>query len=71
MNKKYLFITVVLTVIILQSVVFSSDVYFKHQEIKSQIVKAIEDSKESIDIAVSHIDSSDILGSLVKQRNEA
>ena len=68
MNKKYLFTAVALTVIILQGVVFSSDVYFKHQEIKSQIVKAIGDSKESIDIAVSHIDSSDILGSLVKAK---
>ncbi|MFN3533099.1 MAG: phospholipase D-like domain-containing protein [Candidatus Brocadia sp.] len=45
---------------------FSSDVYFTSQEIKGQILHAIEGCRESIDIAVLDITSKDILNALVQ-----
>lgn len=44
----------------------SSDAYFSPQDIKRQISRAIDESQESIDIAVSDITSNDILNALVK-----
>src|SRR3990170_22192 len=49
-----------------QGRVFSSEVYFTHAEIKGQILRAIEECKESIDIAVLDITSKDILNALIK-----
>lgn len=45
---------------------FSSDVYFTSQEIKGQILHAIEGCRESVDIAVLDITSKDILNALVQ-----
>ncbi|TVM04357.1 MAG: hypothetical protein CV087_00225 [Candidatus Brocadia sp. WS118] len=45
---------------------FSSDVYFASQEIKGQILSAIEGCRDSIDIAVSDITAHDFLNALVK-----
>lgn len=50
----------------MQDKVFSSDVYFASQEIKGQIIQAIEGCRESIDIAVLDITSHDILSALGK-----
>ncbi len=44
----------------------SSDAYFTPEDIKRQILHAIERSQESIDIAVFEITSNDILNALVK-----
>jgi len=49
-----------------QGRVFSSEVYFTHAEIKGQILRAIEECKESVDIAVLDITSKDILNALIK-----
>ncbi len=45
---------------------YSSDAYFTSQEIKEQILHAIEGCTESVDIAVLDITSKDILNALVK-----
>ena len=45
---------------------FSSEAYFTHMEIKGQILRAIEECKESIDIAVLDITSKDIVNALMK-----
>ncbi|GAN32708.1 MAG: hypothetical protein DYG83_01620 [Candidatus Brocadia sp. AMX2] len=45
---------------------FSSDAYFTSQEIKGQILHAIEGCEESIDIAVLDITSNDIVSALIK-----
>lgn len=44
----------------------SSDAYFTPEDIKRQILRAIEGSQESIDIAVFEITSNDILNALIK-----
>src|SRR3989338_7885023 len=49
-----------------QGRVFSSEVYFTHAEIKGQILRAIEECKESVDVAVLDITSKDILNALMK-----
>ncbi len=50
----------------LQNRAFSADAYFTPHDIKRQILHSIEESKETIDIAVSDITSNDILNALVK-----
>src|SRR3990167_6673992 len=52
-----------------QGRVFSSEVYFTHAEIKGQILRAMEECKESIDIAVLDITSKDILNALMKAQD--
>ncbi len=52
--------------IYLQESAFSSDVYFANREIKNQILSAIEECRDSIDIAVSDIASHDFLNALIK-----
>jgi len=45
---------------------FSSEAYFTPMEIKGQILRAIEECKESIDIAVLDITSKDMVNALMK-----
>ena len=52
----------------IQDKAFSSDAYFSPQDIKGRILRAIEESKESIDIAVLDITSNDILVALAKAK---
>lgn len=47
---------------------YSSEVYFTPYDIKEQILRAIQESKETIDIAVLNITSGDILKSLFQAR---
>ena len=49
-----------------QGRVFSSEVYFTPPEIKGQILRAIEECKESVDVAVLDITSKDILNAIMK-----
>ena len=43
-----------------------SEVYFDPAEIKGQILRAIEECKESVDVAVLDITSKDILNAIMK-----
>ncbi len=52
----------------LQQGAFASDAFFTTQEIQEQILRAIEDSAESIDVAVPEITSKEILHALAKAR---
>ncbi len=52
----------------LQQGAFASDAFFTTQEIQAQILRAIEDSAESIDVASPEITSKEILQSLAKAR---
>lgn len=71
MNWKKISILLVFVAVILsvRHNVFSSDAYFTQRDIKGEILRAIEESKESIDIAVSDITSKDILNTLVKAQH--
>ncbi len=70
MNWKKIYISVIAgiigTLFCVHGKTFSSDVYFVPQEIKTQIIRAIEGSKESIDIAVTDINSNNILNALTE-----
>lgn len=61
-----LIIGIVVSLFFMQNGAFSSDVYFTSQEIKRQILHAIEGCRETIDIAVLDITSNDILNALIK-----
>jgi len=50
----------------IQETAFSSEVYFTPTEIKGQILRSIDECKESIDIATSDITSRDILSALAR-----
>jgi hypothetical protein len=50
----------------LQDRAFPADAYFTPQDIKKQILRSIEESKETVDIAVLDITSNDLLNALVK-----
>lgn len=63
-----LIVAIVASFFSLQDEAFSSDVYFTPQEIKGQILHAIEGCRESIDMAVPGITSRDIVNALVKAR---
>ena len=49
-----------------QARAFSSEVYFTPAEIKGQILRAIEECRESVDVAVLDVTSKDILNALIK-----
>ncbi|MEP9410534.1 MAG: hypothetical protein HRF42_03895 [Candidatus Brocadia sp.] len=61
-----LIVAIVTSFFSMQNEAFSSDVYFTPQEIKGQILHAIEGCRESLDIAVRDITSRDIINALVK-----
>ncbi|GAB61489.1 MAG: hypothetical protein DWB56_04800 [Candidatus Jettenia sp.] len=65
-KKASILFVVVSVVLYAQHNAFSSDAYFTHQDIKKRMLRAVEESKESIDIAVSDITSKDILNTLRK-----
>jgi hypothetical protein len=73
MNWKKVHISVIAGIIgmllCVHGKIFSSDVFFAPQEIKGQILRAIEECKESIDIAVLDIASNDILNALTKAKS--
>ena len=70
MGWKKIYVSIIVGIVssflYMQDSVFSSDVYFAPQEIKGQILQAIEGCRESIDVAVLDITSNDILHALVK-----
>ncbi|MEK7699090.1 MAG: phospholipase D-like domain-containing protein [Planctomycetota bacterium] len=61
-------VALVSALLYLQQGAFSSDAFFTTQEIHEQILRAIEDSAESIDVAVPGITSKEILHALAKAR---
>src|SRR5574341_1355240 len=71
-KKVYTFVFVTITISSLffniQDKAFSSDAYFSPKDIKGQILRAVEASKESIDIAVLDITSNDILVALARAK---
>ncbi|MCR4322448.1 MAG: phospholipase D-like domain-containing protein, partial [Candidatus Brocadiaceae bacterium] len=70
MSWKRAYISVLLGMVgaflFVQARAFSSEVYFAPTEIKGQILRAIEECRESVDIAVLDITSKDILNALIK-----
>lgn len=73
MGWKKIFVAVVLgiagTFLLTQKRVFPSEVYFTSIEIKGQIIHAIGECRESIDIAVSDITSKEIINALIKAQD--
>ncbi|MCF6158182.1 MAG: hypothetical protein E3K32_06365 [wastewater metagenome] len=68
-RKNVLLLCIVTTISLLFSVqekIYSADAYFNPGNIREQIVRAIKESKESIDIAVTNVTSRDILHSLIQ-----
>lgn len=65
-QKFYITVVSVLAGLFLfsQQMAFSSDAYFSPQEIKKHLLLAIEECRESIDIAVQDINSKDLLNAL-------
>ena len=63
-----LLVALVSALLYLQQGAFASDAFFTTQEIHEQILRAIEDSAESIDVAVPEITSKEILYALAKAR---
>jgi len=72
MSWKRVYISVILGMggafLFVQARAFSSEVYFTPTEIKGQILRAIEECRESVDIAVLDVTSKDILNALIKAR---
>ncbi|HHT9135939.1 MAG TPA: phospholipase D-like domain-containing protein [Candidatus Wunengus sp. YC60] len=70
MSWKSVYISVILGIagvfLFVQERAFSSEVYFTPTEIKGQIIRVIEECKESVDIAVLDITSHEILNALIK-----
>lgn len=70
MDWKRVYIYVILGMVgiflFVQEKAFSSEAYFTPAEIKGQILRAIEECKESVDVAVLDITSKDILNAIIK-----
>ena len=70
MSWKRVYLSVILGMVgvflFVQERAFSSEAYFTPTEIKGQILRAIEECKESVDVAVLDITSKDILNALMK-----
>ncbi len=70
MSWKKVYLAVILGMVgvflFVQERAFSSEAYFTPAEIEGQILRAIEECKESVDVAVLDITSKDILNALMK-----
>ncbi|MDO8140221.1 MAG: phospholipase D-like domain-containing protein [Candidatus Brocadiales bacterium] len=74
MSWKSVYISVILGIVgvflFVQERALASEVYFTPTEIKGQIIRAIEECKESVDIAALDITSHEILNALIKAQDQ-